>query len=110
MTPQVLATAKVNWLVSVQGGRSSPPSGPVYAATGRFADHGDELFSVVLRFPLKNPQMHSLSEAQQSLDEAELGFLAAELIEKKLVPGTKLLITEGPRVVAECEIQSVTSY
>lgn len=111
MTPQVLAKAKVHWLDPDQGGRSKPPSGPVYAATGRFADLGDELFSVILRFPSgKTSLWHSLSGSQQSLDEAELGFLAPELVEKKLVPGTKLLITEGPRVVAECEIQSVTHH
>lgn len=110
MTTQVLAKALVNWLGSDQGGRSSPPSGPIYAATGRFADREDELFSVVLRFPPKKTLQHSLSGSQQSLDEAELGFLAPELIEKKLAPGTKLLITEGPRIVAECEIQSVTAH
>lgn len=106
MTPQVLATVKVRWLASDQGGRSSPPSGPVYAATGRFAERGDELFSVVLRFPTR---IDSLSGAQQSLGEAELGFLAPKLIEKKLFPGRKLLLTEGPRIVAQCEIKSVTS-
>lgn len=111
MTTQVLAKALVHWLGSDQGGRSKPPSGSIYAATGRFADREDELFSVVLRFPPKKTlQMHSLPELQQSLDEAELGFLAPELIEKKLAPGMKLLITEGPRIVAECEIQSVTAH
>jgi len=109
VTPQVLATAKVHWLPPDQGGRSSPPSGPIYAATGQFTALGDEYFSVVLRFPSKKTaQMHSLSEAQQSLDEAELGFLAPELLEKRLAPGMKLWLYEGPRIVAECEIQSVT--
>ena len=108
MTPQVLATAKVHWLDSDQGARSAPPSGYIYAATGQFAEREDEHFSVVLRFPpKKTSQMHSISGAQQFLDEAELGFLAPELVEKKLAPGRKLLISEGPRIVAECEIQSV---
>lgn len=108
MNPQLVARALVHWLEPDQGGRSSGPSGSVYAATGRFADLGDELFSVVLRFPPKKTSLwHSLSGTQQSLDEAELGFLAPELVEKKLAPGMKLLITEGPRIVAECEIQSV---
>ena len=108
MTPQVLATAKVHWLAPDQGGRA-PPSGPVYAATGRLVERKDEHFSVVLRFPpQKTSQMHSLSGTQQSLEEAELGFLAPELVEKRLAPGMKLLLYEGPRIVAECEIQSVT--
>jgi hypothetical protein len=41
------------------------------------------------------------------VDEVEVGFLAPELVENKLAPGKKLLITEGPQIVAECEIQSV---
>lgn len=101
MHPQVLAKALVYWLAPEQGGRKAPPSGLVYAATGQFAGQGDELFSVVLRFPPKKTA-HMLPFV-----EAELGFLASELVEKKLAPGTKLLITEGPRTVAECEIQSV---
>jgi len=107
VTPQVLATAKVHWLSPDQGGRSSSPSGPIYAATGQFTDLGDEYFSVVLRFP--PTQNHSLSETQPSLDEAELGFLAPELLEKRLATGMKLWLYEGHRIVAECEIQSVTN-
>jgi hypothetical protein len=42
------------------------------------------------------------------LEQAELGFLAPELVVDKLAPGVKLLITEGPKTVAECEIISVT--
>lgn len=105
MTPQVLAKALVHWLALDQGGRSCPPSGPIYAATGRFADQ-DELFSVVLRFLEKKEQAENNS-VPRVLDEAELGFLASELVKQKLTPGTKLLITEGSRTVAECEIQSV---
>lgn len=99
------------------------PSGSIYAATGRFADQEDELFSLVLHFPAKKPlqtQLPSgslgllLSQQAESkqvprvLDEAELSFLVPELVTKKLAPGVKLLIMEGPRLVAECEIQSVT--
>lgn len=121
MTPQVLAKALVYWLDSHHGGRKAPPSGPLYAATGRFADCEDELFSVVLRFPLKKASHSQLPSGALGpllsvqledkpvprLDEAEISFFAPELIEKKLAPGVKLLITEGPQIVAECEIQSV---
>ena len=126
VTPQLLATAKVHWLDSDHGGRKAPPFGPIYAATGRFADQGDnELFSVVLRFPLKKASRRQLTSgslgfmlleqaenkpAAEIVDEVELGFFAPELIEKKLAPGVKLLITEGQRIVAECEIQSVIPY
>ena len=126
MTPQVLATAKVHWLDSDHGGRKAPPSGLIYAATGRFAGQGDnELISVVLRFPLKKASRRQLPSgslgrmlleqaetkpAPEIVDEVELGFFAPELIEKKLAPGMKLLITEGQRIVAECEIQSFIPY
>lgn len=122
MTAQLSATAKVHWLDFDQGGRKALPSGSTYAATGRFADQ-EEMFSVVLRFPTKKPSQTQLpagslglllSEHTESkqvpgvLDEAELSFLVPELVTKKLAPGVKLLVTEGPRIVAECEIQSVT--
>lgn len=122
MEPQLLVTAKVHWLDSKRGGRKALPSGSIYAATARFTDQEDELFSVVLRFPLKEAShrqfpfvtlgsLRSLQvEDQRSLrilDEAEICFFAPELVEEKLYPGVKLLLTEGPQIVAECEIQNV---
>jgi len=106
VTPQVLATAKVHWLSPNQGGRKAPPSGSVYAATGRFDEPESEFFSVVLSFTPPKEQAENGS-TPRSVDEAEISFLAPELVENKLAPGKKLLITEGPRIVAECEIQSV---
>jgi len=107
VTPQVLATAKLHWLAPEQGGRKAPPSGSVYAATGRFDEPESEFFSIVLSFPAKKPPENG--SAPRPVDEAEVSFLAPELVENKLAPGKKLLITEGPRIVAECEIQSVKS-
>lgn len=138
MESQLLATAKVHWLDSKRGGRKTLPSGSIYAATARFTDQEDELFSVVLRFPLQetSPRQSPLDlldlllgqqvedkevlkfitmpskqvEDQRSsiiLDEAEIGFFAPELVENKLYPGVKFLLTEGPQIVAECEIQKV---
>lgn len=121
MEPQLLATAKVHWLDSKRGGRKALPSGSIYAATARFTDQEDELFSVVLRFPLKEAShrqlpsgtlgsLRSLQVEKRSLrilDEAEICFFAPELVENKLYPGVKLLLTEGPQIVAQCEIQNV---
>lgn len=138
MEPQLLATAKVHWLDSKRGGRKALPSGSIYAATARFSDQKDELFSVVLRFPLKEtspkqlpsdllaslmgqqvenekvlgfiqmpPKQVENQPSPRILDEAEIGFFAPELVENKLYPGVKLLLTEGPQIVAECEIQNV---
>lgn len=107
MTPQVLATAKVHWLAPNQGGRKALPSGSVYAATGRFDEPESEFFSIVLSFPAKEPPENG--STSRAVDEAEVSFLAPELVKNKLAPGKKLLITEGLRIVAECEIQSVGS-
>lgn len=122
MVTQLLATARINWLDSAHGGRKVLPSGPIYAATGRFAEREEEIFSVIVRFsPVQSVNRHSspdLSGFLQSkqkenephcvnLAEAEIGFFAPELVKNKLYPGVKLLLTEGPQVVAECEIQNV---
>ncbi|WP_036486395.1 hypothetical protein [Myxosarcina sp. GI1] len=85
MTIKVLATAKVHWRSPKQGGRT-PPTSSVYAATARF-DESDEMFSIVLKFLTAN------DKTQDSfIDEAEVGFLAPELVMNKLAPGKKLLI------------------
>jgi hypothetical protein len=119
---QLIATARIYWLDSAHGGRKVLPSGPIYAATGRFAEREDELFSVIVRFPLVqsvgrqlSPELSGFLQSKQredepqrlNLDEAEIGFLAPELVENKLYPGVKLLLTEGPQIVAECEIQNI---
>jgi len=123
MAPQLVATALIHWLDPDKGGRKALPSGSIYAATGRFAEREDELFSVVLRLNLKKAAprqlpsdslefMHSLQVKDKpeprNWEEAEIGFLAPELVVKLLAPGVKLLITEGPQIVAECEIQNVS--
>jgi hypothetical protein len=79
MTPQVLATAKVYWLASEQGGRKAPPSGPIYAATAQFDEREGELFSVILRFPVQKEQTGN--SVVSMVDEVEVGFLAPELVE-----------------------------
>ncbi len=122
MAPQLVATALIHWLDPDSGGRKALPSSSIYAATGRFAEREDELFSIVLCFPLKEAAPRQLTSGSleflhssqlkdkpepRSWDEAEIGFLAPELVENKLFPGVKLLITEGSQIVAECEIQSV---
>src|SRR5437868_3456946 len=96
-----VARAQIDWLTPSEGGRPEPPSGPIYAATARFAeDAEDQLFSVVLHLP-------SGSSTQQRTGEVSLALLAPELlpvVRQRLVPKTQLLITEGRRVVAQCEI------
>lgn len=102
---QPIVVTHVRWLAPQEGGRRAPPSGPVYAATARFQGEPlNELFSIVLK----------LSGARR-LDEdtsmeVELTLLAPENlpdIVDRLLPGSLLLITEGPRTVAEAKILSV---
>lgn len=110
MPAKFLAIAKLHWLDAAHGGRKKPPVGSLYAATGKFASDQDQLFSIVLRFLTANPAQPDFpvnSDVSVQLNQAELGFLAPELVLDKLAPGVKLLITEGPKTVAECEIMSV---
>ena len=43
------------------------------------------------------------------IDEVKVGFLAPELVKNKLAPGKEFSITEGNRIVAHCQIQSISS-
>ena len=92
---------KIHWLTKEEGGRNSPPQGPTYAATARFAGEA-ELFSVVLRWdpalPSLNGQRHSVVHMALLFPDRLPEFTA------KLTPGCRLDITEGPRTVAIGEI------
>ncbi len=95
MAPPVFR-ARLRWLTAAEGGRKLPFAGPVYAATAHFGAL-DELFSVVLRLP---------AGAAEACD-ADLSLLAPENLPdilKRLVPGSRLFITEGPRTVAEARV------
>ncbi len=91
------AVARVRWLSRSEGGRETPPPGPIYAATARFADDDGQLFSVVLRF-----QPGSGSQERRT-HEAEVGFLNPSVVLSRLKRGTLLEITEGPRTVGRAK-------
>lgn len=97
-----IALAHVRWLSREEGGRRTPPPGPVYASTAHFADEPlDRLFSVVLRFSAMPSNWEH---------DAELTVLAPEnlpAVVARLVPGSLLTITEGSRKVAEAQVLSV---
>jgi hypothetical protein len=99
MSFQPIATAYISWLSLEEGGREKPPSGTIYAATAKFAEQSDEFFSVVLQ------RMHR--PRFTPTEKYDLDFFAPELVVDRLSPGTKLWITEGPRIVAHGEIVSV---
>jgi hypothetical protein len=101
---QPIAHTQLRWLTPGEGGRQQLPLGPSYAATARFAEDPDErLFSVVL-------DLASARADEQILQEADLRLLFPERlpdVREKLLPGSRLLVTEGRRVVAECKVLSV---
>lgn len=92
---KAVARAAIRWLTRDEGGRQSPPPGPIFAATARFdSDVLDRDLSIVMR----------LGEQSPGVDEpivAEIGFLAPELIADRLEAGLRFSILEGPRTVAE---------
>lgn len=99
---QPIASACIRWLTPDEGGRQKQPSGPIYAATAHFQD-SSELFSVMLKFA-GSPSQNGLQK------DVELTLLAPDKlpdIVARLVPSTRLVITEGPRPVAECDIVAV---
>jgi hypothetical protein len=97
-----LAVGKVTWLPASAGGRvTGPPSGPDYRVTTVFADtpeaasgpeHADEHRSIWLRF-LTDP-------SEDEPTHVEIGFLYTEGL-PPLVRGTRFMVMEGHRVVAE---------
>jgi hypothetical protein len=97
-----IATTRLRWLPSEQGGRKSLPLGPDYATTAYFdGEPVSSLFSVVFQFAegAARPEM-----------AADMRVLAADRLPdvvRRIVPGAKLVVTEGPRPVAQCEVVTV---
>ena len=102
-----VALADIYWLAPEEGGRKQPPSGPVYAATARFAeDAPDQLFSVVLRSTEVPPG------GEQNMRKVKISLLAPDQlpeVKARLQAGSALLITEGARTVAKGEVRSVST-
>jgi hypothetical protein len=96
--PQSVAHAELRWLTPEEGGRRTPFVGPRYATTARFPGESD-LFSVICFF--SNP-------SQPNPLEADLVLLFPDRVEiqKRLLPGCQLEITEGPKLVAQCRVVS----
>ena len=90
-----MARARIRWLTPDQEGRHSVPQGPIFAATARFAsDVSDRDLSIVVRYEGEKPESGAWFEA-------EIGFLAPELIASRLAPDRRFTILEGPRSIGE---------
>lgn len=92
------ATARVVWRSESEVGKVMPPPNSIsWAATARFIDdNASELFSVVLYYP----------DSVWS-QEADLHFFAPELVLPRLTTGSRLYITDGPKIIADAEILKV---
>jgi hypothetical protein len=105
MSLEPVAQLHLRWLPPAEGGRAAPPSGPVYAATARFAETSPvDMFSIVLR----GTRAGSLGEGE--VEDVELSLLAADLLPEvaaQLVAGKELWISEGARIVARATLVSV---
>jgi len=91
--------ATLRWLTPKEGGRVQPPSGPEYRTTARFfGTEPADLFSVIIR-----PSVGG------NANEVEIALLAPEqfAISERMNQQAELVITEGPRPVAECRLLPV---
>lgn len=105
-----MATAEVAWLTAEEGGRrSGPPTAQVYAATCVFSLGGDA--DVLPDWPAAGDALSILLEAVDTATDGagtyKLDFLVRDLARPFLHPLAKLLIMEGPKVVARAVIQEV---
>ena len=98
-THETHAIAKVIWRTEEEIGKSMPPPGSTsWAATARFVEDDEhDLFSVVLYYL-----------ANHSLREANLHFFAPALVLPRLQVGSRLFITDGPKIIADAEILEVS--
>lgn len=94
--------ATLRWLTPQEGGRRQLPAGPEYATTARFAGDGPEaLFSVIIRFKNTAPPTPS---TEQAIDISLLAPESLPDVERRLLEEDSLIVTEGPRPVAECRL------
>lgn len=105
-----IATARVRWLTASEGGRKSgPPTAPVYMATAVFHIGGEE--ETVPGWPGTADQLSILVQRTEGQGDGSdisiIGFLVPDLARVHLHPNARLLILEGPKVVAEATIREL---
>lgn len=93
-----MARIALRWRTAAEGGRrSGPPTAAVYATTCCFpsACEGDPVMSILIEATPPDPDGRAT---------ARVGFLAPHLAAPHLRPGARILVLEGPRVVAEAVV------
>ena len=78
------------------------PRGPIFAATARFGEQPTTMpdISIVLRYC-------GVAPTPGAEFDADIGFLAPELIPDRLAAGVRFTVMEGPRPVAEGVVQEL---
>ena len=108
-----VAIARIRWLTASEGGRKSgPPTAPVYMATSVFQLGGEE--ETVPGWPGTADHLSILvqriEEQGDGVDISLIGFLVPELARAHLHPNARLLILEGPKVVAGATILELIEH
>ncbi|MBS2966712.1 hypothetical protein KGA66_26990 [Actinocrinis puniceicyclus] len=107
---QPVAYAVVSWLSAEQGGRrSGPPTAPVYMATAVFPLGGER--ETQPGWPATADKLSVLLQETPGTSDGgriyKVDFLVRDLARPFLHPGAKMLVTEGPKVVASAVIREV---
>lgn len=94
-----IARARLRWLSPEEGGRPSPPQGPLYASTAVFAgDDAAEHYSIVLDL------------GEPGSEVVDVDFLARDLVRELVRAGARFAVMEGRRAVAEGEITELLTH
>lgn len=105
-----VAEAVVSWRSADEGGRKSgPPTALVYMATAVFVQGDDR--ELQPGWPASADQLSILLEEIAVRGDGsrtcKVDFLVRDLALPYLVPGSEILILEGPRVVASAHVSTV---
>ncbi len=97
------AWVAIRWRTLAEGGRQSPPVGPVYAPTAVFdgvggaaeSSSGGRHFSLLIEYE---------SDSEDATSKAKIEFLDREGVAPYLALGQRLGIMEGSARVADAEV------
>ena len=89
----------LEWVPAEKGGRANLPDGPTYATIVHFENEPlTGSFSVLIEFP-EHSARRDMTAALSLLAPDNLPEVA-----RRLVPGARLAVTEGQRLVATAEV------
>jgi hypothetical protein len=104
------AMADVVWVPAGQGGRrTGPPTAPVYQSTAVFETLDER--ECVPDWPAKASAVSILLQriglGASGIERARIAFIAPDLARPSLRVGARILVMEGPKVVAELTVREV---